>query len=488
MRIACIFIPHLRAEVALRQQPALQDRPVVIIDRSERTPVVVDCSPAAFRVSAGMTLEQALSLHADPVLLEADERSCERAFNGVLAALQGVSDQVESAEPGMAWLRLDGLERTCAGEDRLLEHVLPGCVPDYLNAQIGVGNAKFTALVAARLARDGSAVRVPADAGSFLKPHSIDHLPLAPETRTAMHRFGLHTMGAVAAMQRNHVVDQFGPAGRRAWELCRGIDDSPLVPVRAAESVVEHVVLPFAADSLQYLLASVETLLLRAWSRPRMQGRQAGHASLECILSDAPAWQKTVHFRRGVAGHEQASLVMKSQLEMDHPAAPVEELTLTLGDLSEATGVQLELLPDLRRDRHRRLTEAEKRLQARTKGRNILFRVLNVAPWHPVPEMRALQIPFDSAGKGEIRPLSLPTSVEVREGSEQQPLALRLGRRWSRVMHIEDRWCFNLWWLPQPLARSYYRVCSEDGSTITLFRDGHGERWYRQGPGAGVLT
>ena len=101
---------------------------------------------------------------------------------------------------------------------------------------------------------------------------------------------------------------------------------------------------------------------------------------------------------------------------MDHPQTPVEELTLTLAGLRGATGVQLELLPDVRRDRHQRLVEVEKGLQARTRGRQVLFRALNVAPWHPVPEMRALQIPIDAAEKGEIRPLALPTPVAVQEG------------------------------------------------------------------------
>ena len=230
MRIACLLIPHLRAEIELQRQPALKDRPVVIIDRDARSPLVVDASPAAGRVKPGMTLEQALSMHADPAVLKADERACEALFRQILAALQEVSDRVEGGDPGRAWLRLDGLEQIFGGERRLLDEVLPGCVPDYLTTRIGVANAKFPALVAARLARDGGAVTVPADVRGFLAPHSIDHLPLEAETGTAMHRFGLHTMGSVAAMQKHHVVDQFGPAGRRAWELCRGLDDSPWCP------------------------------------------------------------------------------------------------------------------------------------------------------------------------------------------------------------------------------------------------------------------
>ncbi|MCY3907654.1 MAG: hypothetical protein OXF63_10440 [Anaerolineaceae bacterium] len=37
MRIACLLIPHLRAEIELQRQPELKDRPVVIIDRFARS-------------------------------------------------------------------------------------------------------------------------------------------------------------------------------------------------------------------------------------------------------------------------------------------------------------------------------------------------------------------------------------------------------------------------------------------------------------------
>ena len=45
---------------------------------------------------------------------------------------------------------------------------------------------------------------------------------------------------------------------------------------------------------------------------------------------------------------------------------------------------------------------------------------------------------------------------------------------------IEDRWTFDLWWLPPPISRAYYRVSGEAGRQVTLFRDQHEARWYQQ--------
>ena len=63
-------------------------------------------------------------------------------------------------------------------------------------------------------------------------------------------------------------------------------------------------------------------------------------------------------------------------------------------------------------------------------GKHILHHIAEVAPWHPAPEMRAMQIPIDPAKRDDIRPLHAPTPVEVREGSARQPVAVQLGRRW----------------------------------------------------------
>ena len=82
MRVACVLITHLRAKVELQRLPDLRDRPAVIVNRCKGRPVVVDAFPAASKGGAtGMTLEEALSRHADTVALEADEPSYQRVFH-----------------------------------------------------------------------------------------------------------------------------------------------------------------------------------------------------------------------------------------------------------------------------------------------------------------------------------------------------------------------------------------------------------------------
>ena len=481
MRVACVLVTHLIAKVEMYRHPHLKDTPVVIVDRgaSGTRPLVVDRFPKATGVRAGMTLEEAVSRHSNAVVLDADEPYYRRIFAQMLSALQGVSDRVEGAELGTAYVRIDGLEKLYGGEARVVSALL-NSAPAYLNLRVGVADAKFPAFVAAWTCSGHGAFRVPEDVGDFLAPHSIGLLPIPEGLKRELHRFGLHTMGYVASMSRYMLTDRFGPEGQRAWLLCNGLDDSHVVPLAYEESVVEHTSLPFHSSSMDALFIAVDTLLKRAYTRPDVRGRYAGAADILCEAYGWPSWEKGVRFKQPVGAWERASFAIRSRLEIDHPHNPVEDVTLTLSGFTGESGTQMALLRDVHDDRHRQLVETDRRLQSLMGGAHALYRVAEVAPWHPAPEMRALQIPIDLSGKDAIRVLNAPKPIEVRESPEGEPESVLVRRHWQRVERIDDSWTFDLWWLPQPLKRTYYRIDLDDGRRLTLFRDRWSGRWYRQ--------
>ena len=281
-----------------------------------------------------------------------------------------------------------------------------------------MAEAKFPAFVAARVSEPSRATRARADAASFLAPHPVDLLPVPADLRAALHRFGFHTMGDMASMTESVLVDRFGTEGRRAWHLSRGMDDSPVIPLAHVETIVERTSLPFSSASIELLITVVDTLLARTFSRPSMRGRYAGKVLLECVLDGGPTWAREITFKGGVGNRKRALSIIRPRLEEEHPSGPVEDITLTLDDLAGESGTQLGLLPDARESNKRRLVEVDRELRARTGGSPIaLYRVVGVAPWHPAPEMRALRVPVDSSARDEVRSMSSPVPVVVRERS-----------------------------------------------------------------------
>ena len=480
MRVACVLITHLRAKVELQRQPHLGDRPVVIADHSRGRPMVADHLPACAGVTAGMALEEALSRNAGTIVLEADEPSYQREFRRVLAALQGVSDRVESAGLGTAYVRLDGMERLHGGEDRVV-YALFRSLPGYLRPRIGAGDAKFPAFVAALTSPGPGVAYVPPDATAFLAQHSVDLLPVDSEVRGRMHRFGLHTMRDVAGMRPESLMDQFGIAGRRAWELSHGIDHDPVVPLPYEEAVIEHTVLPFASASVEWLLTAVDTLLRRAYVRPPDAGplRGQGHAGVHPRKGIAVGGGRSISSSRQVTGSRPLFSCV-TRWSGTFPLLPSRRSPSRCPASPARAGMQAGLFPDARKDRDQRLLDAERQIQARIGGSHALYRVVDVAPWHPAPEMRAVQVPIDPSGRDGMKPLAVPVSVTVREGLHREPVAVCLGGQWHPLAGIEDRWSFDLWWMPQPVSRAYYRVSRRDGGSLVLFQDRTDSSWYRQ--------
>ena len=486
MRIACVLITHLRAKAELQRHAHLKsmspaeagNSQIAVVDRTSGKPLVVDSSAGA-SARAGMTLEQAMSSHNGLIILDADEPYYRRVFDEVLDALLQVGDRIEAAELGTAYARLDGLEPLYGGEAKAASALLDA-VPDWLNARVGVGGSKFASYIAARTAGVRQVASCPEDEAGFLAPLPIELLPLSDDFRISLHSFGVHTMGKVASLSREMLSDRFGLEGVLAWQLCNGIDARPVVPVKQQAAIAEYASLPFASTSVELLLATADILLQRAYARPQLQRRLAGAATLvSTVMGNAP-WTQVIRFKEPVGDWKSASRLVRDRIEAQPPDAPLEDLTLTVEDIRAESGRQLGLLEDARDRRLDRIADIDRKLRARMRSVPALHRVVEVAPWHPVPEMRALKVPIDSSCGDAFAPLHSPLPVIVREGEAHRPLAVRLKRSWHSIDGIDDLWHFDLWWLPEPVTRSYFSVTDAEGQRLVLFRDEREGCWYRQ--------
>ena len=480
--VACVLITRLRAKSELRRRPDLDGCAFAIVHRLRAGIPVVDRSPQAGEVLPGMSLQQAMSICPGIVMLEADEPYYRSAFDGLLDSLGHVSDMVEAGGLGEAYVRLDGLERLYGGESGAASALLDAA-SDYLNPRVGVAYAKFPAYAAARTAEPMSVVRAPDDSSTFLAPMSIDILPVSVEMKSALYRFGLRLLGDVASTGRRAMFDRFGREGLFAWELSTGVDRRPFVPRRVEESIVEYTTLPFATTSMEMVRVGLDMLLRRAFSRAALRNRSVGAVTLMSSASDGEPWKLHVRFRTPAERWERAAELMRERIETEPPSHPIDDLSLTLSDLGGETGIQAGLIRDARESGREALVGVDRRLSSRFGGGRALHRAVEVAPWHPAPEMRSLLVPIDPLASDSVRALHMPAPAEVRETGiegEHRPESLLRDGNWRPIQRIDERWKFDLWWLQRPMTRSYYRVESADGSLLTLFRDEVTDRWYTQ--------
>ena len=305
MKIACVLVTHLPIKAELRRYPELRGRPVVITESYGSKELVLDSSSEARGVIAGMSLQEAVSRCKNTVLLQADVPYYESGFNALVRSLEQRSPLVEKAELGSAYVGLDGLEAMYGGEARLITSLLQA-VPQEFNPRIGVALGKFPAYVAAVTSGSGRASRVPGNVAGFLKEFSIDLLPLSWDNKTRLHRFGLHTLGQLAALPVGSVQAQLRAEGKKAWELASGIDRSPLLPCQREEAVTEFLTFPSPTITQHAILTAMETLLGRAFARPQIRGKYVRTAAIESQVLRHPPWTRRFAFKEAVGNKEKA--------------------------------------------------------------------------------------------------------------------------------------------------------------------------------------
>ena len=391
MRVACVLIDHFPFKLEAARDPHLTKQRVIVFKRSASQRTVVDVSPGIKQVVAGMPLQEAQARCKDAMLVEADVRSYEDAFSLILLELGSWSPVVEAADLGCAYVGLDGMRFTYATEIRLIDELFQ-VLPKHLEPRLGVSYGKFPAYLAATHAQPGRAYKPPAELAEFLAPFSVDELPVPWEVKTRLHSFGLHTLGQVAILPLGPIQAQFGPTGTRLWHLAQGIDDTPLLPRRSEEEVSEEIIFPVPTANLGPLLMAIENLLGRLFGRPEMRNRSARTALLEGHVLNGPSWQHRFVFKSPVGDKSRAYFAIKVSLDNLTLPGPLEDISLTLKNLTGEAGRQESLFREVRR--REQLREAIAQLKV-SQGHSPIYQVREVEPWSRIPERQAALVSYE---------------------------------------------------------------------------------------------
>ncbi|MEE8443167.1 MAG: DNA polymerase Y family protein [Dehalococcoidia bacterium] len=391
MRVACVLVDHFPFKLEAARDTDLAKRQVILFQRSGSRRTVLDVSPGIDYVVPGMSLQEAQVRCKDAALVEADISRYQRVYDHILLRLGEWSPVVERAELGCAYVGLNGLEDTYGSEDRLIDALLQS-VPKHLEPRLGISEGRFPAYLAAMKAVPGRAFKPSVEVKEFLAPFSVDVLPVPWETKTRLHSFGLDTVGEVADLSIGPMQAQFGPIGAKLWRITQGIDYSPLLPQRSEEEVAESLTFATPTAVLGPVLMAVDILLARLFGRPEMRGRFARLSVLEGHVVNRPSWVRRIQFKTPAGEKSRAYFVIKSALENLVLPGPLEDIRLTLKELTGEAGRQESFFQEIRR--REQLREAIAQLKV-SQGRNPVYQVREVEPWSRIPERRQALVSYE---------------------------------------------------------------------------------------------
>jgi nucleotidyltransferase/DNA polymerase involved in DNA repair len=392
--IACLAIPSLAFQCELVDRPWLVGTPAVLSDEGRARVVEVTREARLHGVREGMTLRDAVAVCPTLSVVEPRPALVSRYAADLVEAMNAVSPLVEEAAPGIVFADMRGTEGLYPRIADVQRAVFAG-VPPRLRAQLGIAGHRFTALMAGLRAHPGEAVQVQQqDAAEFLAEEPVSRLPLFVEEVERLRLLGVETCGQFAALPRHAVEAQFGGEGGLAWLAASGEDPRPLRPRPwERERVVEEVQAEPPLVSREAILHALEQMLGRTLRHPRARHRFVRSLRLRLETERGALWERDQVLREPLSDRGRIWTLLRSLVEYAELPGPISAVVLELGGLTLESGRQHSLFTEQTR-RREQLDEMVRHLKVRF-GESPVARVVEVEPWHRLPERRYALLEYD---------------------------------------------------------------------------------------------
>ncbi len=482
MKFAAIYAPHFPLQAVLRLEAGLRQVPVALLEEASRTARVTALtdSARAAGVREGMTAAQAAGRCPG---LAARLRSAEAeaaAARVLLAGALTVSPRVEVTAPGVCTVSLAGLPE--GAPERLTKKALGRLAGVGLSVRAGLATSAGLARQAARVA---APLLVVADVPAFLAALPIARMGASADLLEVLHAWGLHTLGALAALPRDDVAQRLGDEALALWDDAHGQDRRPLTHAALPDDFEETLELEDPVETLEPLLFLLRRMLGALVLRLQAAYRVAADLSLTLRLDSGPPHERSFRLPEPTAQPDLLLRVLHAHLEQVRTDAPVVALRLRV----EPAPLQFRQqgLFETALKNPARLQETLDRLTGLVGSQNagcpraLPTRRPDAFTLEPLADAAASAAPEAGLPPGlALRRLRPPAPARVRAEAEAPPTRLESAVASGTICDTRGPWHVSGdWWLPpaQSWSRTEWDAALEDGVLLRLVHTPNGQWW-----------
>ncbi|MEZ4332805.1 MAG: DNA polymerase Y family protein [Myxococcota bacterium] len=525
-RVACLLVPDLPLQAALRAEPELADRTLVVTTGPGPRAEILSASRAAVQggVQPGQGLTQARAVLPGLEVRVASPALEQAARAALLDVALSLSPRAEAVVRGSGLFAAEGavlVDATGIGALHESEHRFASLL--HARAE-HAGLAGFVALASsrdvarlaarhlatsarfARHAREIESTRVlsPRKEQAFLAPLPIDLLDPDDETAQALARFGLHRLRDLLVLSRRDLAARVGPAILELVARARGERVEPPLAAPRASTLEEGIDLEWSIDRLEPLAFVLRGLVSRLADRLALRGlgcgelalslrfegggRDARRVALASPTGDAQVLLRTLRQAlesrppaaavEGVVVACEGRALRREQLDLFLPRGPdpnqLDQTLAALGAICGATRVGSPAVLD------------EHRPDAFTlrpfSGRAVS--TLTPPPNAPAPPRHRGPEPpsTPTTSRLTLRAIRPPAPAEVRV-SGGRPVFLRSAVARGEILEVAGPWrTTGAWWSETGhFAFDHYDVQTSDGSVLRLRFDWRQNQWQVDG-------
>jgi protein ImuB len=266
-----------------------------------------------------------------------------RAFESVVAIAQDFCPQVEVLRPGVCAIATRGPARYFGGEAELARKLTEAVGRSGVICQAGVADGLFAAGLAARGGPTGLLVP-PGETPEFLAGLPVGVLGM-PELCELLPRLGIETLGQLAALPSAEAASRFGPPGKLASRLARGLDPRPLIPRPPAADLSVQLEFDPPAEQSEPAIFAAKALADQMHDRLAAAGLACVRVQVQVRCADGQELSRLWR-HDGLLSALAVAERVRWQLDGWHGTAGITLLRLVPDQLVRATGRQLALWGD----------------------------------------------------------------------------------------------------------------------------------------------
>ncbi len=332
------------ASVELLSHPELRDRPVAVCGdpKSRHGIILAKNEPAkAFGVKTAETIWQAKKKCPALVLLPAHHDRYREYSKRVNAIYERFTDLIEPFGIDESWLDVTGTLHLFGGDTKALADRIRNTVREELGLTISVGvsfNKVFAKLGSDYKKPDATTLITVENFQSIVWPLPVtDLLYVGRAAARVLERYGVRTIGQLAAFDRQALVNLLGKQGGLLWNYANGLENSPVAPAgryTPPKSVGNGETFPYNLTKKEEVRRGVALLADQVAVRLRKHHLKA--ATLQVTIRD-PNFKDICRQRPLAAPTCTARELSRGALEILEDCwkagAPIRALTLTAQNL-----------------------------------------------------------------------------------------------------------------------------------------------------------
>lgn len=327
---ACVVVPYFVAAAAERVEPGLRERPFAVVTGAPPATHIVEANTVARAVGVHPAMTESEARARCPELTTrplADEIQATACYALLDAALV-VSPRVEDAGTGVVHVDTTGLERLIGDAAAVGRRLLRETRAVGFTATVGLAESRATARIAARLGRSVTVV-APGRERATLAPAPLEIIEPDAATAATLARWGVRTLGELAALPRDGLAARLGAGGLRLHDLACGLDHEPFRAYAPPPFYQEAQGLEWEIDTLDTLAAALAPVLERLCVRLTSSHLAADVLDIDLRLTTRERHQRRVAFAHPLIDARAMLTLARLDLEAHPPPAAITGVAVT---------------------------------------------------------------------------------------------------------------------------------------------------------------